>query len=99
MASAWEEMTIEERYRKFLKEYKELCLKYGIKVEACGCCDSPWMLEAYDEKDIEEHIEHLKEEMKRTLKCYRERELPEGWVKIVLDLFGDSDEQEMDNDR
>lgn len=27
----------------FLKEYKQLCLKYNLVIDACGCCDSPWV--------------------------------------------------------
>lgn len=27
--------------KNFLKEYKELCIKYNIIIHACGCCGGP----------------------------------------------------------
>lgn len=41
----------------FLKDYEVICRKHGAIIASCGCCDSPWV--AMD-KDIEEHIDHLK---------------------------------------
>jgi len=31
------------RVRNFLREYYQLCRKYGLIVDACGCCESPWL--------------------------------------------------------
>jgi len=30
---------------QFLKELTVLCRRYGFKIDACGCCDSPWVVE------------------------------------------------------
>jgi hypothetical protein len=27
----------------FMKELEELCRKYKQYIDACGCCDSPWI--------------------------------------------------------
>ena len=35
---------MEEKIYKFLKEYETLCKKYGFSIDACGCCDSPYIL-------------------------------------------------------
>jgi len=55
----WSHMSKDERYRNFLREYEKLCKKYGVFIDACGCCNSPWMVLAKDELDIDLHIEHL----------------------------------------
>ena len=38
---------MEEAYIKkvkcFLNELSELTRKYGIKIDGCGCCGSPWI--------------------------------------------------------
>lgn len=58
-------MTWEERAKRFLEEYEAVCRKYGVYVGACGCCDSPWLVDVEDEewKDdpTKEHLEHLRE--------------------------------------
>lgn len=53
----------------FLEEYKALCIKYGIIIDACGCCESPWMKGEPGFKDyelgpdeIDKHIKHLIDE-------------------------------------
>ena len=40
----------------FLKEYEELCIKYGLSISACGCCDSPYI--CLDD-DNYNHIENI----------------------------------------
>jgi len=59
-----------ERAKRFLKEYYRLCVKYGFIISACGCCDSPWLFNAFEPELAEEdeicfvqmHIEHLMRE-------------------------------------
>jgi len=53
-----------ERVKAFLKEYYALCKKYNLCVDACGCCNSPWIYEPLNEERLVEHIEHLVEEEK-----------------------------------
>jgi len=36
--------------KEFLDELTKLSQKYGIYVSACGCCNSPWLLEYDPEK-------------------------------------------------
>jgi len=44
--------------RAFLEEYKELVRKYGVCVDACGCCQSPF-LGSCDQTQVDDHIKHL----------------------------------------
>ena len=37
-----------ERAKLFLKEYYRLCIKYGFIVDACGCCESPWLTDVIE---------------------------------------------------
>lgn len=59
-----------EKLNKFLEDYKELCEKHGLFIDACGCCRSPWVVHNNDEKrstkfvpkkSIEDNINHLRE--------------------------------------
>jgi len=34
---------------EFLKEYKQLCLKYGLQIAGCGECGSAFLLELNDD--------------------------------------------------
>jgi len=49
----------------FLKDYKRLCEKYKMFVDACGCCSSPWITEerypGLFKKTLDGHIKHLKD--------------------------------------
>lgn len=38
------------RLKLFLDEYVRLCKKYNLVISACGCCDSPWVIEVVDGK-------------------------------------------------
>lgn len=31
---------------KFLLDYLKLCLKYNLQVSSCGCCNSPFLIQA-----------------------------------------------------
>ena len=31
------------KYYDFLVEYEKLCIKHEMFIEACGCCDSPFL--------------------------------------------------------
>jgi len=47
---------------KFISEYEELCRKYRLCVDACGCCDSPFLSIVEDEYYLNDHIKHLRRE-------------------------------------
>lgn len=32
-----------DRVEAFMKELEQLTKKHGIAVDACGCCNSPWV--------------------------------------------------------
>jgi len=53
----------EKELRAFLAAYRELCLKFRIKISGCGCCDSPFIFMYEDlgeiAGEIDEHINHL----------------------------------------
>lgn len=44
----------------FLKEYEELCKKHNLCIGACGCCNSPFVQDAKEEKELTDNVEHLK---------------------------------------
>lgn len=45
----------------FLSEYKQLCEKYLLEVDSCGCCNSPFLTELDDTTSLDGSIEHLRE--------------------------------------
>lgn len=45
---------------QFLREYEDLCRRHGLMVEACGCCDSPWIEPVVVPQELEEHLQHLR---------------------------------------
>lgn len=47
------------RIANFLYEYNKLITKYGIYIDGCGCCDSPFLNDIEYDDDIRDHIEHL----------------------------------------
>ena len=68
--------TCDKDKAEFLRRYEALCREYRLVVDACGCCDSPWlkswegnwgedgewgMDEEGREVEFRRHIEHLRE--------------------------------------
>jgi len=59
-----------EKAKQFLKEYYKLCVKHGFIIDACGCCDSPWLTNVFEPEFTEEdvakfvrtNVEHLMHE-------------------------------------
>ena len=49
-------MINKENLDKFLKELSELSNKYGLVIDGCGCCGSPW-IEEIDGDVIAEYLE------------------------------------------
>lgn len=49
-------------FDEFLVEYVALCKKYNLIVDACSCCQSPWVIVPPNEDEIDGHIEHLQRE-------------------------------------
>jgi hypothetical protein len=54
-------MTDDER--EYLKEYRLLCEKFGMIVDSCGCCGSPWITPISDQKTIKDNIETLEDNL------------------------------------
>lgn len=50
---------------EFLDEYKKLCLKHGVFLDACGCCNSPWVtkVDPTEDNELETHFKHLEREL------------------------------------
>ena len=46
----------EQASENFLKDLTVLTLKYGLVVEGCGCCESPWLTIAVDENKTEGYL-------------------------------------------
>ena len=34
-----------EKVRAFIEELEQLTQKHGMKIDACGCCESPWVID------------------------------------------------------
>ena len=48
-----------DKAKEFLKEYEKLCQKYGMGLQGCGCCGSPYLV-AYNEEDrIVDEIDNI----------------------------------------
>lgn len=44
----------------FLIEYEEICKRHKLIIDACGCCNSPWVV-PLDENITYSHFDHLKD--------------------------------------
>lgn len=44
----------------FLRELSELSRKYGIAIDGCGCCGSPWLYDA-DGEDFSKQVYSVRE--------------------------------------
>lgn len=53
----------------FLTEYEALCIKYGLHINSCSCCNSPWVspidnarpLDVGHLRDVDNLFDDLKE--------------------------------------
>lgn len=54
-----DELTQAEKFEVFLKELTALSIKYGIVIEGCGCCGSPYL--EFLREDQTEHEYSVKE--------------------------------------
>ena len=79
-------MGIPEDVEAFIREYEALCRKYNMYVGACGCCNSPWIVRAWDQKEIEDHIEHLREEASKEYSKINNDDGESGLGKIFEEL-------------
>lgn len=50
--------------KEFLEEYRKLCVKYDLQINACGCCNSPFTTELtkvadkkYTDNDIQVYVD------------------------------------------
>ncbi len=50
-----------EQIEAFLKDYEAVCQRHGMIVGGCGCCNSPYLLEA-GALGIPDNIKHLRRE-------------------------------------
>jgi len=51
-----------EQLNSFLTEYEKLCKKHNAIITACGCCNSPGIIEIEVSKfseSLETHMDHL----------------------------------------
>jgi hypothetical protein len=46
--------------KNFIEEYKQLCIKYNMVIDSCGCCNSPWVIIFESAKFNDYIIEHIK---------------------------------------
>lgn len=49
------------RLKCFLMELSELSRKYGIYVQGCGCCGSPWLYDDETEKNFD-NLKYINDE-------------------------------------
>jgi hypothetical protein len=51
-----------ERKEEFLREYAALCRRLGMMIEACGCCQSPWIEPVETAEELDQHVLHLRQQ-------------------------------------
>lgn len=54
----------EARAERFLEEYEKLCKKHWVIIDACGCCDSPFLVAA-NEEQVKAALDHLRAEERK----------------------------------
>jgi hypothetical protein len=55
---------INKKVEMFLKELAELTDKYGLAVNGCGCCGSPWIYDVKSGEVIVDNIDYNEHEKK-----------------------------------
>lgn len=73
-------MTIQQ-IGAFLREYEELCLRYGLKISGCGCCGSPFIESMNPQQNLPYWVEHIQFNEKNKLVIGKEKETIDEWVK------------------
>lgn len=58
-----------ERLDKFYDELTALTNKYNIKIEGCGCCGSPYLVDIETFQTLDEYVNYNKDEREYE-KCY-----------------------------
>jgi len=53
---------MDKKREDFIKELEALFRKYRMTIGACGCCNSPWIVEAENDEDIEFSIKHFRDD-------------------------------------
>lgn len=47
---------MKEKMFSFLQEYEEICKKYQISIEGCGCCGSPYLFTDFIEEGKSQYL-------------------------------------------
>lgn len=53
-----------KKIEEFLNELTELTNKYGLYISACGCCNSPWIVDTDTDETVVEGLWYDKETKK-----------------------------------
>jgi len=89
-------MNEKERLKKFLEEYTKICKKYGYCINACGCCNSPWIV-SFDDcltPNLEFIIGHLVDNpdlpFYRDIPLKKYKEVAKEILKEILNNAGEN---------
>lgn len=52
-----EEVVGDARATEFLRRLVELCGEYGMSIDGCGCCGSPWVFDNESENTVAELLD------------------------------------------